>query len=660
MNNIIVILSIILGLILFGSLIISSLNKQLHINNKMVTSTQQIPFPHDKTESKYATLEGFEDLKISTPTSEETDRLLVKKNEVDYDKKIYDTSYLFQKQPSLVKTNNIISFWEPYLDSGIYSLGHAIGKDIESKPENHYTAISGEDMRSPIKYLLIYKHGRPYAQIKKDISAVDAVIKENEELYNKYKKMVDIYDSTDPRSDLGKVYSSANSAVNSFLTTNANYFNNNKAKYPNWEQYRGSYNRSRLDRVQLPPHITVSFTLPYYTGPPDPRDPKKRKTPVKETRNISGTFNDMSKIKFTTVDGVQAFETQDISAADLLENSMLDTIFVHAYRKNPKAREYWASLMNTYKATIDQNKPLLEKYQDELLGSVFSIWKPVPPKDYRALGYVVRPSHDQPLLDDIKCVPERCTKIARKWLPKDRVMVIENQGQRVSIYRNPFHMTFAAVNEKLENNRWVTEKGLELEDDSIYRIYPCLPKCEYVDNLIESDKCAKNLCANRKNTISKVPLISSQADAEEEKHMLNEIKEQEEYLDKLKSLVSELDKKQNNFNIVNTEHNRHKFGKHIKDQSILHKDTINRLLKTKDAVAININSPGGIDGLKKLLLNYIKHHAGVLEKNKKAQEVIESKPAKELGPQCTNWTDFKKNHYCKYSNPPCFGCINPT
>lgn len=78
MNNINILLLVILGLILFGSLIISFLNGQQDTNHKQI-STHSLPLPHDKTESKYATLEGFEDLKISTPTSEETDRLLVKK-----------------------------------------------------------------------------------------------------------------------------------------------------------------------------------------------------------------------------------------------------------------------------------------------------------------------------------------------------------------------------------------------------------------------------------------------------------------------------------------------------------------------------------------------------------------------------------------------------
>lgn len=324
--------------------------------------------------------------------------------------------------------------------------------------------------------------------------------------------------------------------------------------------------------------------------------------------------------------------------------------------KNGPLAKKWQNIINDDENELYKLETHLKNIEDN--STSFTIWKPIPPKNYKAIGYVLTNHSTKPMLTDVKCVPERCTREVRPWDIKDRVFVIEIDNKRLSIYRNPITMTLFATVETRVETKWVEEKGFGINEIPVLRLYPCLEKCNYVDNLIDADQCARNMCSNRKKDLAKVSLSPRKADTEEEKILLNEIKEQDEYLEKLKNTIGGLEKKYDKFNIVNKEYNRHEFAKYLINQEKLHKGTINKLLKSKNSVAVNINSPGGVDFLKKLLMDYLQHHAKVL-KTKHTQS--QNDPGtRELPPGCTNWTEFKKTHRCKYSDPPCFGCVNPT
>jgi len=436
------------------------------------------------SQNKQQQLEPFYDSPTVTPNIQEAKDLIIK-HEVDYNTNIYNTDYLFNAYGSKIKTTNQLSFWTPFLDSGMYSIGTPVGKGLTSNPENKYTAVAGGEVINPLDYIQIYMHGRSKQIIQDEIT------------------------------------------------------------------------------------------------------------------------------KITSENKTQSSE-------------------------------------------IKKQLELLEREDKE---GIFSIWKPVAPKGYKAMGYILTPNNYKPMLSDVKCIPERCTREVRKWESKDIVFVLETDGKRLTMYRNPILMTLFATLEKRSGNKWIAEDNMGLDEMPIMRLYPCLAKCDYVDKLIDADKCAKNMCINRKKDLAAVPLHSSTADVEEEKILLNEIKEQEEYMQKLKESIANLEQNTNKFNIVQKEYNRHEFENYLKNQGLLHKNTINKLSKSDKSVAVNINSPGGIKTLKQMLMDYLKYHASVLQtQNNK----IKDAGTRQLPPGCTNWTDFKKTHRCKYSAPPCFGCVNPT
>ena len=108
--------------------------------------------------------------------------------------------------------------------------------------------------------------------------------------------------------------------------------------------------------------------------------------------------------------------------------------------------------------------------------------------------------------------------------------------------------------------------------------------------------------------------------------------------------------------MANQEYNRSKLGKYISDKKILHSNAINKLFNSKSGVAVNINSPGGIETLKGMLKDQLVAYA----KKLKNMEINPDAGTKQLPAGCTNWSEFKQNYRCKYSDPPCFGCVNPT
>lgn len=326
-------------------------------------------------------------------------------------------------------------------------------------------------------------------------------------------------------------------------------------------------------------------------------------------------------------------------------------VYLYNYEKNPDALAHYQSKLTEVEGIFAETQSAYDKLKAELDGS-FSIWKAIPPEGFKCFGNIINPGSLQPNKFDIKCVPERCAKVSRDWRPTDIVFTYTSDTDRLTIYKNPFHATLFSVVETRVGNEYIEKDRMGL-DEAVIRLYPCLKKCSYVDKLKEADDCSKTMCYKQKKIISTAPLVNKKAEELSHQTTLSDIKKQEDYIEQLKKTIYELETKHDKFKSVNTEHNRHKLNKHIRDTGNLHRDTINRLYNTKDAVAVNINAPGGAEGLKELLQQYLKKYAEVLGR------VSKTKPGQPL-PGCTNWTEFKKNNYCKYSNPPCFGCVNPT
>ena len=82
-------------------------------------------------------------------------------------------------------------------------------------------------------------------------------------------------------------------------------------------------------------------------------------------------------------------------------------------RKNPLVRSYWQDMYNKLSNTILEYQTKLDLKQKELSSSSFTLWKPIPPEGYMTFGDILLKGHDKPMLSDIKCIPERCSKETR-------------------------------------------------------------------------------------------------------------------------------------------------------------------------------------------------------------------------------------------------------
>lgn len=615
--------------------------------------------------------------------TEDEKNQLIKKHEVDYSKMLLDSNNFFTyKLPSNYKINYTtytkppISFWSPMTDLTIHSIGTAISENNQP-PETLYTAVEGVELTNPIKFEKVYQHGPLKSHIQSQINNLNTNINNSNNQLKYYQYIVDLYNKDDKHhvvtlwSNKGKYYN----------VVNKTYWINNKAQSPlqnpgtEWWRFDNK-SRGRFTHVEIPAHMKIDVE---YHVHENGRWNARKKTIIgvdhypitpKNTINIVNKNKQNEQIDISTIKEPLDIHTNVMGATTIkhgikvdlrpiLNIDIIQPIIITSYT-NSAMLTNMNSKITELKSNISNFTTEINVRNNMLSNTLFSIWRPIPPEGYIVLGDILE-RETQPSLSSVKCIPKRCTKEMRNWdIKKDRKIVIQDTDTRISIYKNPFQQTMYTFVEKNINNKWEYE-GESPENTKILRLYPCIPKCDYVDNLIEADKCAKNMCTNKKKLYDTGnPLNYKVADTEEENMLLDEIKEQDLLLESLQKQAEEMEMKQNKFNIIQKEFNRGKFNRYLKDQKLLHEDSINKLYNTKDGLAVNINSPGGVETLKTLLKDYLVHYANILANKSKNNNSNPDPGSRNLPATCTNWTEFKKDHRCKYNNPPCFGCVNPS
>lgn len=547
---------------------------------------------------------------------------------IDYDSIIADTE--------LIKGPKPVSFWKPFISNGVYALGSAVSRDTNNRPEKQYTAITGTDIKNVVDYELVYKAGRTNMEINRDIAKNTNDINNRNNIISVNQKYIDLYNNANPDMAMGIIESTNNIDLRRNLVTDESNYISQPDKYKDVGKYKQSYTARGLNSVTLHPHTMVTVTLPYFTpnGKVDTAG-NIQGSFVNQTRTIEADY--MTPDKLTITNG--KFATQTFNMETVLENSMNSDVRV-VYSKNPKALEYWTKLVNDAKTDLDILAEKKKFLNIENKTGKFSIWRPTPPSGYVALGCMVVNSHEKPQLAEVKAVPERCTKRSRDWKPKDIVLVHENSGKRLTLYQNPFLMTLDAKYEKLVNNAWIITH--DTVNDGVYRLYPCVAKCDYVDTLIKADECSKKMCIKKTADLDSIRLKSNVVENEIDSNLLSELKENDDYIRTLKDKIGEVNTNVNNYGVISTERNRHHLKDYIDSTGKLHKDAIQKLYNAKDSLAININAPNGINDLKNILTGYI-------GTGNVPQKTVD-------GSSCANWSEFKKKYYCKKSNPPCYGC----
>jgi hypothetical protein len=582
------------------------------------------------------------------PESTEDTLELIKRHQVDYAKKIYDTNFLFDNYGKLMITKNQISFWEPLIDSTIYSLGTAVSDNLE-KPTSLYTAVEGSELINPVEFKMLYRFGGLKNNLINKIKILTESLPTYIDKRDNLQKILDIYNNSDPRYHISKAWAIHKPSDIYYMVLNDSHWITNWSSYnaypTQWYRFKSIIKLWGLSNIDIPPYMNISIVYPVWQN-----------GSWISTNKIITAWDYNKTIKYgKNIDKIDTILPVSLDLTQILQNNMKHNIILQKYEKNIALGELWQKELDNNNKEIERIQNEINILTNELNNGIFSIWRPTPPQGYNVFGDILSFGHGQPMISEIKCVPERCTKETRYWdIQKDRKLVIEDNNIRVSFFRNPFHMTLHIFIEEKVDNRW-QYIGENPEKSKILRIYPCVPKCDYVDDLVKANNCSKNMCINKKKLFESTPLTYRKSSIEAENIMLEEIKEQDLLLENLKKIAQEIETKQNKFNIVNQEFNRHEFSKYIKDQSDLHWDTIDKLYKTRNGVAVNINSPGGLETLKTMLKDYLKNHAKQLQ-NKTESQTVQGK----TGEKCTNWTEFKQNHRCKYNDPPCFGCVNPT
>jgi hypothetical protein len=256
-------------------------------------------------------------------------------------------------------------------------------------------------------------------------------------------------------------------------------------------------------------------------------------------------------------------------------------------------------------------------YQDALTNGYkqLSIWKPIPPIGYVALGYVLTndPKDMKPKSNSIGCVPKSCVKTfkRRSWdREKDMIFRYSDSSYQFAFYRNPYLGTIIVMDEKAQNGFFLNKTPDVLpyrnESDSLnwecFDIIPCIKESAYVDDLMEATQKSKQMCKaykgmeeeNKQNDESK------KSDRDEELKMKKLIHQKDNYIKNLMSKLNKTMTEEELYKLLNQGLNRYKLRRKLEQQRKTHGAVADKLMSTR-GLEIASNTPGDMSKFKELL-----------------------------------------------------------
>jgi hypothetical protein len=339
---------------------------------------------------------------------------------------------------------------------------------------------------------------------------------------------------------------------------------------------------------------------------------------IKITNNstIFGKPNDVDKVCliYHAVEGSNDMETQYINSIKLKIHPAISNAGNNIFTNDPMI----AKLYDGFKNTVDMIKRL---YPD--LTSIdykrLSIWQPVPPVGYLALGFVFTndPESTKPSNGLCKCIPENCAKQfkRRQWNPElDLIFRYRDGNQDLAFYRNPYLNTLVVMDEKKQNGVF---KG-KTPDNLNYRgakdskkwecfdIVPCIKECDYVTKLEEADKKAKDVCkaySGLENQFFEKQEYRKGI-LEEEKKLRDLVKSRQTHIGFLMNKLNTIMSEEDLYKLINKGFNRYKLKTDLEKQRQLHGQVADKLMSTK-GLEINWNAPGDLKTFKDLIQRYI-------------------------------------------------------
>jgi hypothetical protein len=263
-------------------------------------------------------------------------------------------------------------------------------------------------------------------------------------------------------------------------------------------------------------------------------------------------------------------------------------------------------VLKFYNILTDEIKIFVESYAilTDYGYRMLSIWQPIPPPGYVALGCVFLNSDKtvKPATDLISCIPQNCAKNfkRRPWLPEDLIFKYVDDKQNLSFYRNPYLGTVVVIDELRDNGIF---KG-QLPDKMKYTndpkspnwecfdIVPCIKESDYVSNLTESHTKSKRICKSYQGLENKsIDKLETNKNLRKEEDKLKKIiAEKKKYSDELMKNLSTMMSNEELYKMINTGINRHKMKTDLESQRKLHETVSDKLMRTR-GFEISLDDP---------------------------------------------------------------------
>uniref|UniRef100_A0A6C0E792 Uncharacterized protein n=1 Tax=viral metagenome TaxID=1070528 RepID=A0A6C0E792_9ZZZZ len=275
-------------------------------------------------------------------------------------------------------------------------------------------------------------------------------------------------------------------------------------------------------------------------------------------------------------------------------------------------------LYDGFKNTVD----MLKQLYPDLTSSDYkrlSIWQPVPPEGYIALGFIFTndPETSKPGDGLCKCIPENCAKQfkRRQWDPEsDLIYRYKDNEQDLAFYRNPYLNTLVVMDEKKQNGVFKGKTPNHLNYRTVkdskkwecFDIIPCIKECDYVSRLEDADKRARNVCKAysglENQYFEKEEYRKSILD--EEKKLRDLVKERHTHITFLMEKLNKIMSEEDLYKMINRGLNRYKLKTDLEKQRKLHGQVADKLMSTK-GLEINWNAPQDLKTFKDLIQRYI-------------------------------------------------------
>jgi hypothetical protein len=335
----------------------------------------------------------------------------------------------------------------------------------------------------------------------------------------------------------------------------------------------------------------------------------------KNIRNINDDNADKRILSFHTTEAMTVNHPQvlDIFTLDYTINRYLVDNFNNNIISDQSVIKNYNKLVEEIGNFVETSN-ILNDYNYKAL----SIWQPIPPPGYVAMGFVFLNSDPtiKPTNDLIMCVPETCAKSfkRRQWTPDDLVFKYIDESQQLAFYRNPYVGTVVVIDEKKNNGEFLGQfpDKLKYRNDSkslnweCFDIVACIKESDFINNLEEGQNKSVQLCKSYKGlenqTIEKKE--QNKIIRKEEEKMQKILSQKKKYIDELMANLNAMMNDEELYKMINRGLNRYKMKSKLEKQRKMHEKVADKMMRTR-GLEISLDNPKEFGQFKDTLQNFV-------------------------------------------------------